>query len=162
VSFQVGPDGQPSRFDGNAYVSQDGRYWWNGAVWQQFKVSRGPSLFFIGLLAIVVAIVVFIVATKLTQPWEGEGVSNTKIDSRTRIEFDYHRSSTCSNLTFSYKFFDSSGKQVDVFSDMKSSRVEGSSNRLFSTTYHFTIDLDPQQPMNPSAARFAVDNYCHD
>lgn len=36
----VGPDGQPAEFRGTAWVSRDGRYFWNGAVWQAVPQAR--------------------------------------------------------------------------------------------------------------------------
>jgi hypothetical protein len=83
-------------------------------------------------------------------------VSNSKIDSRTEIEFDYRRASTCSNLTFEYRFYDSGGKQIDVFHDLKGDRVAGG------VTVHYDITGDPTQPIDSHAVRFVADATCHD
>jgi hypothetical protein len=162
VEATIGPDGQPSRFDGAAWVSHDGRYFWNGAAWQPIaRPSRRPSGLVIVLGVVVVAIGGFILFNALTRPWEGEGVSNARIDSRTAIEFDYQRASHCNNLTFVYKFFDSRGNQVQVLSDTKGSPVDGSA-RFFGKTYHVTVSFNPQQPISSSAMRFEADATCHD
>jgi hypothetical protein len=154
----IGPDGQPSRFDGAAWVSQDGRHFWNGAAWQPFaRPSRRPSGLVIVLGIVVVAIVGYIAYSALSpKPFQGDGVSSAKIDSRTEIEFDYYRGSTCSHLTFEYKFFDSSGQEVDVFHDLTGGRVEGG------VTHHYDITGDASQPIASSAVRFEADATCHD
>jgi hypothetical protein len=158
MSVQLGPDGQRPAFNGTAWVSQDGRHFWNGAAWQPFaSKSTRPSGLVIVLAIVVVAIGGYILVSALgPHPFEGDGVSNTKIDSRTEIEFDYRRSSTCSNLTFEYKFFDSGGKQVDVFDDATGGQVAGGA------THHFDIKADPAQPIDSRAVRFEADATCHD
>src|SRR5260370_42023776 len=107
VNSQVtGPDGRPAVFDGAAWVSQDRLYWWNGAAWQPIKKPGfRPSGLVIILALFVIGTVIYIAYSNLTRPFEGEGVTNAKIDSQTQIEFDYHASGTCSSLVFNYKFF---------------------------------------------------------
>jgi hypothetical protein len=158
MSAEVGPDGQPPRFDGAAWVSQDGRYWWNGAVWQPVARPRGfrPSVLLIVLAVLIFGAVGYIAFSLLHQPFAGEGVSNAKIDSSTEIEFDYRRGSTCSNLTFQYNFFDGNGKQVDVFHDSTGGRVDGG------VLTHFDIKGDASQPIDSRAVRFEADATCHD
>jgi hypothetical protein len=158
VDAQVGPDGRPPRFDGAAWVSQDGRYFWNGAAWQPISRPRFRLSGLVVVLAIfVVAGLGFTIYKVLSpKPFEGDGVSNARIDSRTEIEFDYRRSSTCSNLTFVYRFFDSADKQVDIFHDLKGGRVAGG------VTVHYDITGDPAQPIDSRAARFVADATCHD
>jgi hypothetical protein len=108
----IGPDGRPAVFDGAAWVTQDRRYWWNGAAWLPIKKPGfRPSGLVLILGVFVIGVVFYFVYSNLTRSFEGEGVTNAQIDSRTQIEFDYHASSSCSNLTFSYKFFDGSGAQ---------------------------------------------------
>src|SRR5258708_34898773 len=101
MDFQVGPDGQPPRFDGAAWVSQDGRHFWNGAAWQPIKKPRTRiSGLVIALAVLVVAGVAFIAYAVLSpKPFEGEGVSNARIDSSTEIEVDYRRGTTWRELT---------------------------------------------------------------
>ena len=158
MSAEVGPDGQPPRFDGAAWVSQDGRYWWNGAVWQPVARPRGfrPSILLIVLAVFIFGAVGYIAFNKLHQPYAGEGVSNAKIDSRTEIEFDYRRATTCNNLTFEYNFFDGGGKQVDVFHDTAGGRVDGG------VLTHFDVKGDASQPFDSRAVRFEADATCND
>jgi hypothetical protein len=157
MAVELGPDGQPPRFDGAAWVSQDGRYFWNGAVWYPIKKrSWTPSLIFVAIGVFVVGAVGYFLFSALSpKPFAGDGVSNAKIDSSTEIEFDYLRSVTCTNLTFEYKFFDNYDKQVDDFSDTTGGQVEGGK------TYHFDIKADSSQPINFSAVRFEADATCN-
>src|SRR5450759_263801 len=101
MDFQVGPDGQPPRFDGAAWVSQDGRHFWNGGAWQPMKKPRTRiSGLVIALGVLIVAGVAYILFAELSpKPFEGDGVSNARIDSSTEIEFDYIRSTTCSECS---------------------------------------------------------------
>jgi hypothetical protein len=161
MSAEVGPDGQPPRFDGAAWVSQDGRYWWNGAGWQPVIRRRGfrPSGLLIVLAVFIFAAVGYIafdVLHHVQELFAGEGVSNAKIDSSTEIEFDYRRVSTCNNLTFQYNFFDRGGKQVDVFHDTTGGRVDGG------VLTHFDIKGDGSQPIDSRAVRFEANATCND
>jgi hypothetical protein len=156
MDFQVGPDGQPPRFDGAAWVSQDGRHFWNGAAWQPMKKPRAR----ISGLVIVLGILIlagsgFIVFAFFSpKPFEGDGVSNARIDSSTEVEFDYRRSTTCSNLTFEYRFYDNGNQQVDVFHDIKGGVVSGG------VPHHFDIHTDPLQPIDSRSTRFVATATC--
>jgi hypothetical protein len=160
-SQPVGPDGRPAVFDGAAWVSQDRRYWWNGAEWLRIKKPPfRPSGLVIILGLFVVGTVVFLIYSNLTRPFYGDGVSNAQIDSSTQIEFDYHASRSCGNLTFSYKFFDSGGHQVDTLSDANGHAVSGGSD------YHFTITgsagvVGGTVTIDPRATRFEADAVCN-
>jgi hypothetical protein len=157
MSAEVGPDGQPPRFDGAAWVAQDGRYWWNGAAWQPVaKKGFRPSALLIVLAVFIFGAVGYIAFNLLHQTFAGEGVSNAKIDSSTEIEFDYRRASTCNNLTFQYNFFDRGGKQVDVFHDTTGGKVDGG------VLTHFDIKGDASQPIASNAARFEANATCND
>ncbi|HEY8854583.1 MAG TPA: hypothetical protein VIN12_04845 [Candidatus Dormibacteraeota bacterium] len=157
MDFQVGPDGQPPRFDGAAWVSQDGRHFWNGGAWQPIKKPRTRiSGLVVALAVLIVAGVAFIVyAVFSPKPFEGDGVSNARIDSSTEIEFDYLRSQTCKNLMFEYRFFDRGSNEVDTFHDVKGDTVEGG------ITHHFDIQTDPSQPIDSRATRFVADATCN-
>jgi hypothetical protein len=156
----IGPDGRPAVFDGAAWVSQDRRYWWNGAAWQPIrKPGFRPSGLVIILALFVIGTVVYIAYSNLTRPFEGDGVTNAKIDSQTQIEFDYHASGSCSNLTFNYKFFDGSGHQVDSLSDENGHSVTSGSD------YHFTITASQgvvggTVTIDSRATRFEADAVC--
>jgi hypothetical protein len=157
VSFQVGPDGKPPRFDGAAWVSEDGKYFWNSAAWQPIKQPRTRiSGLVVALAVLIVAGVAFILYSVFSpKPFEGDGVSNAKIDSTTEIEFDYRRSTTCNNLTFEYRFYDRANNQVDIFHDVKGDTVAGG------ITQHFDIKTDPSQPIDSRATRFVADATCN-
>ncbi len=83
-------------------------------------------------------------------------MSNTKIDSMMEIEFDCRRGSSCSNLTFEYKLYDSSGTQVDAFSDTTGGQVDGA------RPHHFDVKTDSAQPIDSRSSRFETDPTCHD
>jgi hypothetical protein len=156
MDFEVGPDGQPPRFDGAAWVSQDGRHFWNGGAWQPIKKPRArASGLVIALGVLIVAGVGYIAFAMLSpKPFEGEGVSNAKIDSSTEIEFDYIRGTTCSNLAFVYRFYDRGGHQVDIFHDVKGDLVTAGH------IHHFDSHTDPTQPIDSRAYRFVADATC--
>jgi len=157
MDFQVGPDGQPPRFDGAAWVSQDGKHFWNGGAWQPIKKPRTRiSGLVVALAVLVVAGVAFILYSVFSpKPFEGDGVSNARIDSSTEIEFDYIRSTTCSNLTFEYRFFDSGSNEVDTFHDVNGDIVTGG------VIHHFDSKVDPSQPIDSRATRFVADATCN-
>lgn len=157
MATELGPDGQPPRFNGTAWVSQDGRWLWNGAAWQpHVRGGFRPSPTVIGLAIAVLVIAGFFAYKALKpNPYEGVGVSNGKIDSSTEIEFDYRRDSSCSNLVFEYKFYDSNGVLVDDFTDTSGSAVDGG------TTYHFDIKANAgEPPIDSRAVRFEADATC--
>ena len=97
----------------------------------------------------------FVYAVFSGKPFEGDGVSNARIDSSTEIEFDYLRSQTCKNLMFEYRFFDRGSNEVDTFHDVKGDTVEGG------ITHHFDIQTDPSQPIDSRATRFVADATCN-
>jgi hypothetical protein len=155
MSAMVGPDGKPPTFDGAAWISQDGRYFWNGAAWQPIK-KRGFRLP-IALPLIIVAVLVgaWYVLQHLPQPSPIKyGVTNARIDSSTEFDFDYARPKTCNDLTFDYPFFDKSGQLVDTFTDEKHSQVDGG------RTVHFDVFIFVA--INSHAVRFDAIPTCHD
>lgn len=157
MDFQLGPDGQPPRFDGAAWVSQDGKYFWGGAAWQPIKQphSRVSGLVIV-LGVFILAGLAFTAYKVLTpQPFAGDGVSNAKIDSRTEIEFDYRRASSCANLTFQYRFYDGGSNEVDTFHDPTGYPVTGG------VTNHVDRTTDPSQPIDSRATRFVADATCN-
>jgi hypothetical protein len=161
MSAEVGPDGRPPRFDGAAWVSQDGRYWWNGAGWQPVARRRGfrPSGLVLVLAVFIIAAVGYMalnLAHRVNEIFAGEGVSNAKIDSSTEFEFDYLRASTCNDLTFQYDFFDKSSNHVDVFHDTTGGKVDAG------VLTHFDIKADASQPIDSRAVRFEAKATCHD
>ena len=153
----IGPDGRPASYDGSAYVSSDGRYWWNGVAWMPLQ-ARGfrPSISQV-VIGIAVLLGVFVVwnfvVPNIWLPDVQYGVTNTKIDSPTRVEFDYIRDQPCGELTFRAVFYDANGNQVRVFDDSTISSVP--SNKMV----HFTLNISP--PLPSTAVRFDALPACH-
>ena len=155
----LGPDGRPATFDGAAYVSSDGRYWWNGAAWMPlnrpvrgFRLSVGQIVVLIAVLVIGFVAWTYVVPD-IFPPDVQYGVTNPKIDSPTQVEFDYIRGTACSELSFRAVFYDVNGNQVRVFDDSTINNVP--SNR----TVHFTLRITPPLPSN--AVRFDALPACH-
>jgi hypothetical protein len=135
-------------------MSENGRYRWNGVVWQ--PVQRRMELplgWIIGAVLIVAAgfMVWNFVLPMLNPP--PMGVTNQKIDSLTQVEFDYARDTPCNELTFRAVFYDSADNQVQVFDDSTISSVPANK------TVHFTITISP--PLPSTAVRFDADPACH-
>jgi hypothetical protein len=159
MGFMIGPDGRPASFDGRAYVSSDGKYWWNGVAWMPLQ-GRGfgfrPTM---GQVVMVVAVLLgaFVVwnfvVPNVFPPNVQYGVTNTKIDSPTQVEFDYIRDSPCGELTFRAVFYDANDNQVRVFDDSTINSVM--SNRQV----HFTLKISP--PLPAGAVRFDALPACH-
>src|SRR5260370_30278177 len=90
MAAEVGPDGQPPRFDGAAWVSQDGKYFWNGAAWQKIKRPRFRPPIAITVIVVLVVVVAGFVAKSIPQPAPPPyGVTNGKIKNATQFEFVY-------------------------------------------------------------------------
>ena len=158
MNEMVAPDGAPARFDGQAWVSQDGKYWWNGAAWQRIGARRGPNLFVIGVGLLIVAAVALVVtgvirpAPQPTPPPVVMGVTNAKIDSSTQIEFDYARPSLCGALSFDIDFFDKSGGNVGQYTTSSVTNVRAGETRH----YRFSTN----QPIPATAVRFVATAKC--
>lgn len=144
---------------GTVTTDASGRRWyWDGTQWRPVA-GAAPGRRNWRLVYGVVALIVFGIAYfAFGNHTSTQTISNTKIDSPTQIEFDYHASSNCSNLTFAYTFYDSSGKQVDVWNGESSHQVESGHD------YHITASSDPTtgQAITSSATRFDVTPTCHD
>src|SRR6266508_5899068 len=121
MNVMVAPDGKPAQFNGQAWISQDGKYWWNGAAWQRTGQRRGPNLFVVGMGVLIMGAVGLVVtgvirpAPPPPSPKVVMGVTNTKIDSSTQIEFDYARSSNCDQVSFEITFYDKAGRALDRY-----------------------------------------------
>ncbi len=157
MAVELGPDGRPPRFDGAAWVSQDGKYFWNGAAWQRIKRQRFRPPIAVTVIVVVVVVLAGYVAKSIPQPAPPPyGVTNGKINNSTQFEFDYRRSTTCNNLTFDYMFFDKGGTQVNTFAGQQTNKVLANNN------YHFTINLFFGLAIDPKAVRFTANPTCHD
>jgi hypothetical protein len=154
MSTLVGPDGRPPRLEGSSWVSDDGRYRWNGVDWlpQRRRAQIPYGLIIAGLAVLAAAFVAWNYVLPILYP-PPMGVTNPKIDSPTRVEFDYARDTSCEELTFRLVFYDGADNQVQVFDDSAISSVP--SNK----TVHFTLNISPALPSN--AARFDADPACH-
>jgi hypothetical protein len=157
LSEMIDPAGNRPRFDGAAWISQDGKFWWNGTAWQPVVRKRQPNYALIGFAIVIVAVIAFVIhayprpVVDTTQ----YGVTNAQIDSSTQIEFDYRAQDSCNTLTFIYTFYDAQGIKVDEFQDQQSSQVAAGKS------YHFTITASGQ-PIDASATRFTATPTCHD
>jgi len=157
MSELIGPDGLPPTFSGAAWVSRDGRYWWNGTAWQPIVGKRGPNYALIGMVIGIIALIAFVVIAfpRPIVDTTQYGVTNATIDSPTQIEFDYRAQDSCNSLTFVYTFYNGQGIKVGEFQDEQPSKVTAGHG------YHFTITASGQ-PIDPSATRFTATPNCHD
>ncbi len=154
----VAPDGKPAQFNGQAWISQDGKYWWNGAAWQRIGKRRGPNLFVIGM-GVLIAGVVGLVVTGVIRPASPPpppkvvmGVTNPKIDSPTQIEFDYARPSNCNQVGFDITFYDKAGRALDRY-------VGGTQFLSAGKTHHYVFHTDHAIPAG--SVRFTVNPTCY-
>jgi hypothetical protein len=154
----IDPSGRPPHFDGAAWVSQDGNYWWNGTAWQPIVRRRQvPWGVVVGVLAIIAASAFVIHAfPRQLIDTSTYGATHAQIDSPGFIEFDYRSPDSCNNLTFIYTFYDPQGIKVSEFQDQQSKQVNAGQ------TYHFTFAIGNGQSIDSSATRFTVTPTCHD
>jgi hypothetical protein len=154
----IDPSGHPPHFDGAAWVSQDGTYWWNGIAWQRIVRRRRVRWGVVGgVLAIIAASALVIHAfPRQIIDTSTYGATRAQIDSSGLIEFDYRAQDTCNNLTFIYTFYDQQGIKVSEFQDQQSKQVTAGQS------YHFTFAIGNGQQIDPSATRFTVTPTCHD
>ena len=131
------------------------RWWWDGTQWRPVAGARRNYRWVWSLGVLLVLGIGYAVFHNLAPT---QTISNTKIDSSTQIEFDYHASSNCNNLTFSYTFKDSSGNTVDTWNGESSHSVQSGHD------YHITASADPQNgnAIASSATSFDVTPTCHD
>ena len=157
MNVMVAPDGKPAQFDGQAWVSQDGKYLWNGAAWQRLGKRGGPKLFVIGVGVLIAGAVVLVVtgvirpAPPPPPPKVVMGVTNAKIDSSTQIEFDYAQKTNCREMQFNITFYDKAGHALD--------RYLGSAEFVSpGVTHHYVFHT--LQAIPASSVRFAVAPKC--
>jgi len=156
LSEMIGPDGQPPTFTGAAWVSKDGKYWWNGVAWQAIVTKRGPNFALIGIAIVIIAVIAYVVIAYPrpivdTTPY---GATNLRIDSPNQIEFDYRAQDSCNSLTFVYTFYNGQGIKVGEFQDEQPSHVTAGHS------YHFTISTNSGDQIDPSATRFTATPSC--
>ena len=146
----VGPDGKPSVFDGAAWVSSDRKYWWNGAAWQPFKRQgfRPPIALAVTILLVLAEAWYFFERIVPNAPAQAVvlGVTHAKIDSSSKIELDYARSTTCNELTFEFIFYDATGHKVGTYIS------EAHNNVSPNVTHHWVFYAN--DPISSKAVRF--------
>ncbi len=154
----IDPSGRQPHFDGAAWVSQDGSYWWNGTAWQPIIRRRPVPWGVVGGVLAIIVVAAFVVHSFPRQLIDTStyGATNAQIDSSGLIEFDYRAHDACNNLTFIYTFYNQQGIKVSEFQDQQSKQVTAGQ------TYHFTIAIGNGQQIDPSATRFTVTPTCHD
>jgi hypothetical protein len=112
-------------------------------------------LLLLGILAALVALGTFLVVRSIN-PYYGHGVSNAKIVSPTRFEFDYHADQSCKFEDVVYVFFDGNGKKLGRFADTTMNAVVAGKD------YHYIITADqPSMTLDPRAVRFEADASCN-
>ena len=132
------------------------RWWWDGTQWRPVVAARRNFRWAWSLIVLVGVVVGYAVIHNTGGTTQT--ISNTKIDSSTQIEFDYHASTNCNNLTFAYTFKDSSGSTVDTWNGESSHSVQSGRD------YHITASADPQngKAIASGATSFDVTPTCHD
>jgi len=150
TDVSVGPDGKPSVFDGAAWVSSDRKHWWNGAAWQPVKKHgfHPPIALAVTFLLVIAGAWYFFEKIVPNAPEAAVvlGVSHAKIDSASKIEFDYARSTPCNHLTFELKFYDAAGHNVGTYiSDPRDNVTAG-------VTHHWVFYTNDS--ISPKAVRF--------
>jgi hypothetical protein len=156
LSAMIGPDGLPPTFNGAAWVSRDGKHWWNGTYWQPIVSKRGPNYALIGMAVGIIALIAFVVIAfpRSIIDTTTYGATNATIDSPTQIEFDYRAQDSCNNLTFVYTFYNAQGIKVGEFQDEQPRQVTAGQG------YHFTVSTSSGQQVDPSATRFTATPNC--
>jgi hypothetical protein len=154
----IDPSGRQPHFDGAAWVSQDGNYWWNGTAWQPIVRRRRVPWGVVGGVLAIIVVTAFVIHSFPRQIIDTStyGATNYQIDSSGLIEFDYRAHDTCNNLTFIYTFYNQQGIKVSEFPDQQSKQVTAGQ------TYHFNVAIGDGQQIDPSATRFTATPTCHD
>jgi hypothetical protein len=107
------------------------------------------------LLAVCVALLVAFVALSSKTDY-GPGVTNAKIDSAVKFEFDYHAVKSCRYEDVVYAFFDSNGKKLGSFVDTTMNVVVAGKD------YHYIVTAETSSmALDPRAVRFQVNASCN-
>ena len=86
----------------------------------------------------------------------GQGVTNAKIDSQVKFEFDYHALQSCRFEDVVYVFFDEKGNRLGSFADTTLNAVVAGKN------YHYIVTADqPSMTLDPRAVRFQANASCN-
>jgi hypothetical protein len=121
---------------------------------------RAPSLVtrrlvLLGFLAALAALATFLVVRSINA-YYGQGVTNPKIDSPTRFEFDYHADKSCKYEDVVYIFFDGNGNKLGRFANTTMNAVVAGKD------YHYIVTADqPSMTLDARAVRFEADASCN-
>jgi hypothetical protein len=86
----------------------------------------------------------------------GAGVTNGRIDSSTKFEFDYHADKSCAFEDVVYVFFDSNGNKLGSFANITLNAVVAGRN------YHYIVSANqPSMTLDPRAVRFKANASCN-
>jgi hypothetical protein len=109
------------------------------------------------LLALVLgALMVAAFVAFNSKPDYGHGVTNAKIDSTVKFEFDYHADRTCPYEDVMYVFYDGNGNKLGSFIDTTMNAVVAGRN------YHYVITAAlPSMALDPRAVRFQANASCN-
>jgi hypothetical protein len=106
------------------------------------------------LLAVVALLIAFVVLHPKTD--YGQGVTNAKIDSPLKFEFDYHAAQSCRNEDVVYAFFDAKGNLLGRFANTTMNAVVAGKD------YHYIVTADrPSMTLDPRAVRFQANASCN-
>jgi hypothetical protein len=106
------------------------------------------------LLAVAALLIAFVVLHPTTD--YGQGVTNAKIDSSLKFEFDYHAVQSCRYEDVVYVFFDAKGNRLGRFADTTMNAVVAGKN------YHYIVTADqPSMTLDPQAVRFQANASCN-
>ena len=105
-------------------------------------------------LAVGALLIAFVVLHPKTD--YGQGVTNAKIDSPLKFEFDYHAVQSCKYEDVFYVFFDAKGNRLGRFADTTMSEV------VAGRDYHYIVTADqPSMTLDPRAVRFQANASCN-
>jgi hypothetical protein len=102
----------------------------------------------LALLAVGALLIAFVVLHPTTD--YRQGVTNAKIDSPLKFEFDYHAAHSCRYEDVVYVFFDAKGNRLGRFADTTMNAVVAGKD------YHYIVTAD--QPSVNCQNSVSVDN----
>src|SRR5713226_1288593 len=106
------------------------------------------------LMAVGALLIAFVVLHPKTD--YGPGVTNAKIDSPLRFEFDYHAVQNCHYEEVVYVFFDAKGNLLGRFADTTMNAVVAGKD------YNYIVTADqPSMTLDPGAVRFQANASCN-
>jgi hypothetical protein len=110
------------------------------------------------ILLVLLAVGVVLAAVVALHPKTdyGQGVTNARIDSSVKFEFDYHAIQSCRYEDVVYVFFDAKGNRRGSFADTTMNAV------IAGRDYHYIITAYlPSMTLDPRAVRFQANASCN-